>query len=300
MRSVIVGKESVLELVIAALLAEGHVLLEDVPGLGKTLLARSLARALGGTFHRVQFTPDLMPSDITGFTIYDQAAAEFRFRPGPVMANVLLADEINRTMPRTQSSLLECMGEGQVTVDGRTIRLPEPFFVIATQNPIELQGTFPLPEAQLDRFIMKIGLGYPSMAEEVLILERFLGETPELMIEPVTMPAEIARMQACRRQITVSQSVREYIASLVHETRRDPRIAYGASPRGSLALMRAAQALAALRGREYVLPDDIKELAFPVLGHRLILASGEMLRGTAVASVIEDILHSTRVQPRLR
>ncbi len=300
MRTVIVGKEAVMELLVAALLAEGHVLLEDVPGLGKTLMARSLAKAIGGIFRRVQFTPDLMPTDITGFNVYDQSASEFRFRHGPIMTNVLLADEINRTIPRTQSSLLESMGEGQVTVDGTTMTLPRPFFVIATQNPIELEGTFPLPEAQLDRFLMKIGLGYPSVEEEILILGRFLGENPSETLRPVATPEEIAEMQASRRRITLSQPVREYIAGLVHATRRDPRVRYGSSPRGSLALMRAGQALAALRGRDYVLPDDIKELAIPVLGHRIILRQEESIRGIDAATIVNDILRSTKVQPALR
>ncbi len=300
MGRVIVGKDGVMELVVAALVAEGHILLEDVPGLGKTLMARSLAKAIGGSFRRVQFTPDLMPTDITGFNVYDQSSQEFRFRPGPVMANVLLADEINRTIPRTQSSLLESMGEGQITVDGTTMALPTPFFVIATQNPIELEGTFPLPEAQLDRFIMKIGLGYPTQDEELRILERFLIDDPQETLEAVASPEDIRAMQTARKRIGISQPVREYITGLVHATRSDSRVRYGSSPRGSLALMRVAQALAALRGRDYVLPDDIKELAIPVLGHRLILKPEEQLRGTTTSAVLEDLLHALPIQPQLR
>jgi MoxR-like ATPase len=296
MGGVIVGKAGVMELVVAALVAEGHILLEDLPGLGKTLMASSLAKAMGGSFRRVQFTPDLMPTDITGFNMYDQRAQEFRFLPGPVMTNVLLADEINRTIPRTQSSLLESMGEGQVTVDGTTIKLPKPFFVIATQNPIELEGTFPLPEAQLDRFIMKIGLGYPTKDEELRILDRFLAEDPLETLVSVASPEDIGAMQAARKTIGISRQVREYIVALVHATRADPRVRYGSSPRGSLALMRTGQALAGLRGRDFVLPDDIKELAFPVLGHRLILKPEERLRGTVVSDILDEILHALPVQ----
>lgn len=299
MKTVVVGKDEVLELVVAALLAQGHILLEDLPGLGKTLIARSLAKAVGGSFHRVQFTPDLMPSDITGFNIFDQARAGFSYKAGPVMTNVLLADEINRAMPRTQSSLLECMAEAQVTVDGVTMRLPEPFFVIATQNPIELQGTYPLPEAQLDRFLIKTGIGYPTVAEELAMMDRFIVGNPEEAIGAVTSPAEVAAMQRARAQIHVSDAVRDYIARIVHATRKDARLAYGSSPRGSLALMRAGQALAALRGRDYVLPDDVRGLVIPVLGHRIILDSREALRGSDTAGILEDILKGIRVQPVL-
>ncbi len=299
MRGVIVGKDDVMELLLTALLAEGHVLLEDVPGLGKTLMARTLAKVSGGSFHRVQFTPDLLPSDITGFSIYDQIKGEFRFQAGPVMTNVFLADEINRTIPRTQSSLLESMGEGQITVDGVTRVLPRPFFVIATQNPIELEGTFPLPEAQLDRFLMKIGLGYPSMIEEMLILDRFRSKDPLDELYAVVSPQEVAELQNMRREITISLPVKEYIARLVQATRTDPRVRYGSSPRGSLALMRTSQALAALRGRDFVLPDDVKELAGPVLGHRIILKPEERLRGMNSMTIVAGIVASTRIQPEL-
>ncbi len=258
---VIVGKDQAIELLLVGLMAEGHVLLEDVPGVAKTLLAKSLARSIGGSFNRVQFTPDLLPSDITGFNVYDQKTGRFSFHPGPVITNVLLADEINRTIPRTQSSLLECMEERQVTVDGKTHPLPAPFLVMATQNPIELEGTFPLPEAQLDRFILKTQLGYPDKKEEVRILERFQETDPFPLLEPVATPEDITGLQKARRDVRVSQPIREYITDIVRATRDDAAIQFGASPRASLGLMRAAQALAALRGRPYVLPDDIKYLA---------------------------------------
>lgn len=290
---VIVGKQPAIELLVAALLADGHVLIEDVPGLGKTLLAKSLARSIGGSFKRVQCTPDLLPADITGFNIYNQQSGQFTFQPGPVLTNILLADEINRTIPRTQASLLESMEERQVTVDGRTFPLPAPFFVIATQNPIELEGTFPLPEAQLDRFVLKTQIGYPEKTEELLILERFQEDEPFLELEPVASPAQMAALQQARKQIKVSPPVREYIVTLVEATRRHPAIRFGASPRGSLSLMRAGQALAALRGRTYMLPDDIKYLARPVLAHRLILQETEQLRGQTPEQVVDEILAQT-------
>jgi MoxR-like ATPase len=287
---VIVGKQGSIELLVVALLADGHALIEDVPGLGKTLLAKSLARSIGGAFKRVQCTPDLLPADITGFNIYNQQSGQFTFQPGPVLTNILLADEINRTIPRTQASLLESMEERQVTVDGRTFPLPAPFFVIATQNPIELEGTFPLPEAQLDRFLLKTQIGYPEKPEELLILERFQEDEPFLELAAVASPEQVTALQQARKQIRVSPPVREYIVDLVEATRRHPAIRFGASPRGSLSLMRAGQALAALRGREYVLPDDIKYLARPVLAHRLILQEAEQLRGQTPEQVIEEIL----------
>lgn len=287
---VVVGKKRVLELMTVAILAEGHVLLEDVPGLGKTLMAKALAASMGGEFRRIQFTPDLLPSDVTGFSVYNQKAGEFVFHPGPVMSNVLLADEINRTIPRTQASLLESMGEFQVTVDGKTIDLPKPFFVIATQNPIEMDGTFPLPEAQLDRFLMKIDLGYPTKAEELAILERFREEDPLIGLQAVATPERLVELQRKRRKVTVSEPVREYIADLVGATRSHPQVRYGASPRGSLGLMKAAQALAAVRGRDYVIPDDVKELARPVLTHRLILHHEERAKGASAAAVMDELL----------
>jgi MoxR-like ATPase len=287
---VIVGKRASIELLLVALLADGHILLEDVPGLGKTLIAKSLAKTIGGSFKRVQFTPDLLPSDITGFSIYHQATGQFVFQPGPVICNVLLADEINRTIPRTQSSLLESMEERQVTVDGKTYPLPRPFFVVATQNPIELEGTFPLPEAQLDRFLIKIGLGYPEKEEEIAILERFQESDPLNDIAAITSPQEVSDLQDARKVVLVSGPVREYIADIVRTTRSAPSLELGASPRGSLGLMRAGQALAALRGRSYVLPDDIKYLTVPVLGHRLILRQEERLRGETPEQILRTIL----------
>jgi len=287
---VIVGKARPAELLLAALLAEGHVLLNDVPGVGKTLLAKSLARSIGGSFKRVQFTPDLLPADITGFNIYDQKAGQFRFQAGPVMSNVLLADEINRTIPRTQASLLESMEEGQVTVDGVTLSLPRPFFVIATQNPIELEGTFPLPEAQLDRFLLCVDLGYPSREEEDAILRRFQQDDPLAELQAVTTPQQILELQQARRKILVSAPVREYIVSLVEATRRSGALRFGVSPRGSLHLMRAAQALAMLREREYVLPDDVKDLVTPVLAHRLVLQVEERLKGVTPQKILEEMV----------
>lgn len=292
---VIVGKEQAIELLLVGLLAEGHVLLEDVPGVAKTLLAKSLAKSIGGSFNRVQFTPDLLPADITGFNVYDQKTGNFSFHPGPVITNVLLADEINRTIPRTQSSLLECMEERQVTVDGRTHPLPTPFLVMATQNPIELEGTFPLPEAQLDRFLLKTRLGYPDKKEEARILERFQETDPYRLLEAVAAPEDISELQITRRSILVSQPIREYIADIVHATRDDAAIQFGGSPRASLGLMRAGQALAALRGRGYVLPDDIKYLARPVLTHRLILTENERLKGKSTDRLIEKLIHRVPV-----
>ncbi|HPX56597.1 MAG TPA: MoxR family ATPase [Syntrophales bacterium] len=290
MSQVIVGKQSAMELLLVALLADGHILLEDVPGLGKTLIAKSLARSIGGVFKRVQFTPDLLPSDITGFNVYSQKNGNFTFQPGPVMTNVLLADEINRTIPRTQSSLLESMEERQVTVDGRTLILPCPFFVMATQNPIELAGTFPLPEAQLDRFLLRIRLGYPDKKEEILMLERFQEQDPLTHLEAVTNPEEVTRLQQARKAIHVSPPVREYIAEIAGATRSHKALRFGTSPRGSLGLMRAGQALAVLRKRDYVLPDDIKYLCFPVLAHRIILQDEERLRGRLPEQILEEII----------
>jgi MoxR-like ATPase len=292
---VIVGKEESIEFLMVALLADGHVLIEDIPGLGKTLIAKSLAKSIGGTFRRVQFTPDLLPADITGFNVYNQQTGEFCFQPGPVMTHVLLADEINRTIPRTQSSLLESMEERQVTVDGKTYPLPHPFFVMATQNPIELEGTFPLPEAQLDRFLLKVRLGYPDKKEEMAILERFQQGDPLGDLDAVVDPAKIAGLQKARKEIHVSHPVRQYIVDIVEATRRHASFRLGASPRGSLGLMRAGQALAALREREYVLPDDIKSLAGPVLSHRMILKEEERLRGKTTEYCLEEILRQVPV-----
>lgn len=292
---VIVGKEHSIEFLLVALLADGHVLIEDIPGLGKTLIAKSLAKSIGASFKRVQFTPDLLPGDITGFNVYNQQAGLFTFQPGPVMTNLLLADEINRTIPRTQSSLLESMEERQVTVDGKTYNLPHPFFVMATQNPIELEGTFPLPEAQLDRFLLRIRLGYPEQQEEIAILERFREKDPLRELEPVATPEQITELQEARKRIRVSRPVKEYITSIVSATRHSPSLRLGASPRGSLSLMRAGQALAALRDRDYVLPDDVKSLAVPVLAHRLILKEEERLRGEIQETLLEEIVRQIPV-----
>lgn len=292
---VIVGKQDPIKFILVALLADGHALLEDVPGVGKTLLARSLAVSIGGMYNRIQFTPDLLPSDITGFNIYIQHESRFDFRQGPVMANVVLADEINRTVPRTQSSLLESMEERQVTVDGTTYPLPSPFFVIATQNPVELEGTFPLPEAQLDRFLLKIDMGYPDQAEEIEILERFQEEDPLSSLSPVAEPGKIIELQQARKKIVVSKAVKEYITTIVHATRNNKMIKFGASPRGSMALMRSAQALAALEGRSYAIPDDVKKLVKPVLAHRLILNENERLRGGKPENILTRIIEQTPI-----
>jgi MoxR-like ATPase len=287
---VIVGKKEAIELLLVGLLADGHVLLEDIPGLGKTLLAKALAKSMGASFKRVQFTPDLLPADITGFNVYNQRSGEFVFQPGPVMAHVLLADEINRTIPRTQSSLLESMEERQVTVDGSTYRLPHPFFVMGTENPIELEGTFPLPEAQLDRFLLRISLGYPRQDEEITILSRFQENDPLAELTALAGPEDIRDLQEARKKIRVSYPVKEYITAIVAASRSDNRLRLGASPRGSLGLMRAGQAMAALRKREFVLPDDVKQLAVAVLAHRLILKDEEHLRGITREAVTEEII----------
>lgn len=292
---VIVGKQKAVKLILVALFSEGHILLEDLPGSGKTLLTKTLAKSINGKFKRIQFTPDLLPGDITGFNIYDSSKNEFVFRSGPVMANIVLADEINRAIPRTQSSLLESMEEKQVTVDSKTHKLPNPFMVMATQNPIELEGTFPLPEAQLDRFLLKISLGYPDKGEEDKILRRFGGDDPLVQLEPVSGPEEILEIQKHRKEITVSDPVRKYIIDIVERTRNNKKIKYGASPRGSLGLMKASQSLAVIEGRNYVLPDDVKELAVSVLAHRVVLSEKSLLTGVAPESVIAEILEETPV-----
>ena len=292
---VIVGKSKAIELILATLLAEGHLLLEDVPGVGKTLMARALAKSIGGSFHRIQFTPDLLPSDITGFNVYNQKEGKFAFQPGPVMSNILLADEINRTIPRTQSSLLESMQEKQVTVDGVTMDLPTPFFVMATQNPIELEGTFPLPEAQLDRFLMKIKLDYPTHKEEIKILERFQKKDPLQNITPVTSPEEILSLQKERQKIYIAKQISHYIVSLTNATRNYPKILYGASPRASLHLMKAAQGLAALKKRDFVLPDDIRMLFIPILAHRIVIETKEKLKGLTPEKILTEVLDKIEV-----
>ncbi|MDO8614389.1 MAG: AAA family ATPase [Dehalococcoidia bacterium] len=287
---VIVGREQAVELLLAALLAGGHTLIEDVPGTGKTTLARAIARSLGCSFKRIQFTPDLMPSDVTGIHYYDQRAGEFRFRAGPIFANIVLADEINRATPRTQSALLEAMEERQVTADGVTMPLPSPFLVLATQNPIELEGTFPLPEAQLDRFMMRLTIGYPSADEEDAILVRFQDHSPMEALEPVVSAEDMLRLRDLVPKVHCEPSVRRYIVAIVQATRRHPALDLGASPRASLAMLRAARALAAGGGRDYVLPDDAKRLARVMLPHRLILSSQSRLRGRDAAAVLEEVL----------
>ena len=287
---VIVGNDDVVRLALVALLTEGHILLEDVPGTGKTTLARSIARSLGCTFRRIQFTPDLMPSDITGINYYNQKLGEFVFREGPLIAQVVLADEINRATPRTQAALLEAMEERQLTVEGVTLRLPSPFLVLATQNPVELEGTFPLPEAQLDRFLMRLKLGYPDEDAEDQILERFESENPLETLEPVIEAEELVRLARALRSLHVDPSVRRYAVQIVRATREDPAFELGASPRASLALFRASRAFAAINGRDFVLPDDVKQMARYVLPHRLILSTQARLRGRGVDELLDEIL----------
>ncbi|MBN1937144.1 MAG: MoxR family ATPase [Anaerolineae bacterium] len=289
-QTVIVGKDEVIELLNIALLCEGHVLLEDVPGIGKTTLAKAMAASLGCTFRRIQFTPDLLPSDVTGIYYFNQKAQEFEFRAGPVMAQIVLADEINRATPRTQSALLEAMQERQVTVDVSTMPLPRPFLVLATQNPIELEGTFPLPEAQVDRFLLKAKLGYPTEQEESDILLRFERDDPLEALRAVTKPDELLQMQARVRKVRVETSVREYAVRVVRATREHPSVALGASPRGTMALYRTAQARAAIRGRDFVLPDDIKALAPAVLTHRVIINPQTRLRGRTPEEVVTEVV----------
>ena len=291
--SVIVGKASSVDLLLVALICEGHVLIEDVPGVGKTMLARSLAVSLGGSFKRLQCTPDLLPNDITGVSIFNQADQDFHFRPGPLFVNILLADEINRATPRTQSALLEAMGERQATIDGTTYPLPRPFMVIATQNPVEYEGTFPLPEAQLDRFMLKIDLGYPSPSEEGEILQRLERQHPIDSLEPITRPVEILNLTHLAWDVNVDKTVRDYMINLVNATRNHPDILLGGSPRATLSLFKASQAYAALHNRDHVLPDDVKYLAAPVLSHRLMLKPEAELRGTTSESLISRILENT-------
>ena len=292
---VIVGKDAAVELLLVALLCDGHVLLEDVPGIGKTTLAKTLARCLGCTFSRIQFTPDLLPSDITGVNVFNQKSGDFEFRPGPIGAQILLADEINRAGPRTQSALLEAMEERQVTVDGVTRPLPHPFLVLATQNPVELEGTFPLPEAQLDRFLLRVVLGYPEREEERTILRRFAAGSPLATLSPLIDADALVTLQECCRAVAVHPVVEDYLLDLVAATRHDAAVESGASPRSALALYRAGQALAALRGRDYVIPDDVKQLAAPVLAHRLILTPEARLRGQSAQAVLVRLLEQTPV-----
>lgn len=292
---VVFGKTEVIKMALSAMLGGGHVLLEDVPGVAKTILARALAVASGCSFKRIQCTPDLLPSDISGVSIFNLKTQEFEFRPGPIFTQVIVADEINRATPRTQSALLEAMGEGQVTVDGNTRKLQQPFFVFATQNPVEHEGTFPLPEAQLDRFMMKLSVGYPDVVSEMEILEKTRLAHPIDSTKPVTDAETICRMQATVREIFVHESVREYLIRIVNRTRDSTHLSLGASPRASIALFRASQAYAAVLGRGYVIPDDIKKLAWPVLQHRLILNPESRLRRVTQEGVLRDILKEVAV-----
>ena len=289
---VVVGQAPAVELVLVALLAGGHVLLEDVPGVGKTLLARTVARCLDCTFRRVQCTPDLLPADVTGLSFFNQRTQGFEFRPGPVFTQVLLADEINRATPRTQSALLESMEEHQVTVEGETHALPSPFLVLATQNPVELEGTFPLPEAQLDRFLLRLSLGYPSVEEETAILRRFRERSPLEAATPVLAASELTALQEACRGVHVGAAVEGYLVGLVRSTRENEALDLGASPRATLALYHAAQALAAVRGRAFVLPDDVKGLAPAVLGHRLIPTAQSRLRGRGATELVEALVEA--------
>lgn len=293
--TVVMDKSLVVRAAVAAYLAGGHVLLEDVPGVAKTMLVRALAASIGSGFTRVQCTPDLLPTDVTGVSIYNQKNQEFEFRPGPIFTQVLLADEINRATPRTQSALLEAMAEGQVSVDGRTYRLKQPFAVFATQNPVEHEGTFPLPEAQLDRFMMRLSLGYPNLMAEMQILERTRLSHPVDALEAVTDPETVLRMQLSVREIFVHEKVRDYLLRLISRTRDSTHLTLGASPRASMMLFRAAQAFAAVQGRGFVIPDDIKALALPVLEHRLILNPESRLRRVTTQSVMNDILKEVAV-----
>ena len=293
--TVIVGKNAVIERALAAVIAQGHILIEDVPGVGKTMLAKSISASIGCSFKRIQFTPDLLPSDIVGVSIYNQSTGEFQFRPGPVMAQVVLVDEINRATPKTQSALLEAMEELQVTVDGVTRPLERPFVVMATQNPIEHEGTFPLPEAQLDRFLMRISLGYPTFSEELSVIEQQEQTHPIDELQAVASPGEVTGLQDAAKNVYVDSAVREYIVTLIDATRNHEDVSLGASPRASLGMFRAARGLAIMRDRDYVIPDDVKELAHAVLAHRLILSPSARMRGLQTAQVIDGLLESVAV-----
>jgi MoxR-like ATPase len=293
---VIFGKSATIEKLLVSLLCRGHALLEDVPGVGKTILARALAQAIGGEFKRVQCTPDLLPADVLGVSVYNPKTGEFNYREGPIVTNVLLVDEINRATPRTQSALLEAMAENQINVDGTNLALPDPFFLIATENPVEFEGTFPLPEAQKDRFFMVVDIGYPSREAEEEILESQRRIThPVTDIEAVADMGSLLEMQRLLLEVHVSEEIRTYILNITGETRKDPRIQLGVSPRGSLALFRGAQALAALRGRDYVVPEDVKELVLPVLSKRIIVKSEHSIRGLTERRAIGDIVERVEV-----
>jgi MoxR-like ATPase len=292
---VIVGKNAEVQLTLVGLLCQGHLLIEDVPGVGKTMLAKALARSIGTTFNRIQFTPDMLPSDVTGVSIYNQMTREFEFRHGPIMAQIVLADEINRATPKTQAALLEAMEEKQVTVDGVTHMLPAPFMVLATQNPIEYEGTFPLPEAQLDRFLLRLSLGYPTAAHEIDVLERQQYAHPIERLEQVVTVDELLEAQAAVRKVHVDPGIKRYIVDLVTQTRKHPDVYLGASPRGSLALFRTAQARAALEGRDFVIPDDVKALAEAALAHRIIIGPAARIKDVSSRSIVRDIVGSVPV-----
>ena len=292
---VIVGKSSSIDLAVIALLCRGHVLIEDVPGTGKTTLTKALAASLNCEFHRIQFTPDLVPADVLGINFFNARSGEFEFRPGPIFSQVLLADEINRATPRTQSALLEAMQERQASIDGVTSALPDPFMVLATLNPIEMEGTFPLPEAQLDRFLLRVNLGYPSLEEESAMLERFQSTEPLDAISEVADPDEILEAQRAVEHVRMETNVREYLLAIVAATRGHAQLRLGASPRASLSLQHAAQARAAIEGRDYVIPDDVKKMANPVLAHRVVIESSAGLRGRTRDNVISEILGSVKV-----
>jgi MoxR-like ATPase len=293
---VIVGKHHEVRLALVALLCQGHILIEDVPGTGKTVLAKAIARSLGCTFRRIQFTPDLLPSDVTGLSIFNQKTREFEFRPGPIMAQIVLADEINRATPKTQSALLEAMEERQATIDGTTYRMPDPFLVIATQNPIEYEGTFALPEAQLDRFMLRLRLGYPQPLEEIVILDEQKRVHPLEEIGQVLSVEELRELQSMVREVYVDSAVSDYIVRLVGATRSHPEVYLGASPRGSLALYKAGQAFAALQGRDYVIPDDVKTVAGPALAHRIIVKTAATMRDVEPLQIVEELLDSIAVE----
>lgn len=295
LEKVIVGKRQALELVVIGLLCQGHILIEDVPGVGKTVLARSLAKSLDCVFNRIQFTPDMLPSDVTGVSIYNQQKNEFEFRPGPIIGQVILADEINRATPKTQAALLEAMEERQVTVDGATHPMPKPYIVLATQNPIEYEGTFPLPEAQLDRFLLRMWLGYPSINDEIRVMEDQQVQHPLEALKPVATGGDVMQMNEAIRRVYLSNAVKRYIVELSTRTRQSQDVYLGASPRGSLSLSRAAQARAAMRGRDHVLPDDVKALAVPVLAHRIIVSAAARLRDLGSDRIVQEIVLSTPV-----
>ena len=292
---VIVGKQPVIKQALAAVIAKGHILIEDVPGVGKTMLAKSISSSIGCSFKRIQFTPDLLPSDIVGVSIYNQSTREFQFRPGPVMAQIVLVDEINRATPKTQSALLEAMEELQVSVDGVTRPLEQPFIVMATQNPIEYEGTFPLPEAQLDRFLMRISLGYPSFTDELSVIEQQEKTHPIDELEAVASPEDVIKLQKAAQNVYVDTAVREYIVGLIEATRNHEDVFLGASPRASLGMFRAVRGMAILQDRDYVIPDDVKELAYAVLAHRLILSPAARMRGLHTGQVIDGLLESVAV-----